>query len=271
MRRFVGTALRTGLRTLAGLRSFLPAPSGARILTYHSVRPDGTGPRSSYVDPADFASQMEWLEKSGYQVVSLDTLADRLLTGGGLPDNWVCITFDDGYADNYVHAFPVLKRHGFPATVFLVTGEVNRNPLFVTSGQIAEMLAYGVGFGAHTVDHVSLSSVAPDEAAEQIAGSKAQVAALTGAPAKHFCYPFGHYNESVAGFVRSSGFRTCCLEQAGTVKSGSDPLQLRRAGILGTDTLHDFQLKVRGAYDWWINIYMRNEERRRLRRGGLPD
>lgn len=270
MRRIVGAAVRTSLRTLAALRSFLPAPAGARILTYHSVRPDGSGPRSSYVHPDDFAAQMQWLVQSGRQVVSLTALAERLERGDRLPDNWVCITFDDGYADNYWHAFPVLKQHGLSATVFLVTGKIDRDPLFLTFGQMEEMRAHGIDFGAHTVDHVSLSSVGSDEAERQVRGSAGQAAAMLGAPVQHFCYPFGHYNDTVEGFVRSTGFRTCCTEQAGVVTTGSDPLRLRRAGVLGTDTLRDFQLKVQGAYDWWINIYMQIEEQRRRRRGGLP-
>ena len=250
------------------MRSLLPAQRGARILTYHSVRPEGPGSRSSYVHPADFAAQMAWLVGAGYEVVSLSRLAEQLTSGQPVPDRWVCITFDDGYADNYQHAFPVLKRHGLPATIFLVTGKIDRDPLFLTQAQIHEMRSSGIDFGAHTVDHVSLSSLPPEEARRQIFGSKEQLERFGSDAPLHFCYPFGHYNATVEGFVRDAGFRTCCTEQAGTVGSGSDPLRLVRAGMLGTDTLHDFQLKVRGGYDWWINIYMRLEERRRRRRGG---
>lgn len=270
MKRIVGAVLRTGLRTLATVRSYLPSPHGARILTYHSVRPGGGGPRSSYVYPEDFAAQMQWLVRSGYQVVSLSDLADRLLKGERLADNLVSITFDDGYADNYLHAFPVLKQHGLPATVFLVTGKINHDPLFLTFNQMDQMRAHGIEFGAHTVDHVSLSTLEPERAERQVQESAVQLRSMLGAPAQHFCYPFGHFNETVEGYVSAAGFRTCCLEQAGVVVATANPLRLRRAGVLGTDTLHDFQLKVRGAYDWWINLYMQMEEQRRRRRGGLP-
>ncbi|HWI60441.1 MAG TPA: polysaccharide deacetylase family protein [Symbiobacteriaceae bacterium] len=269
MRRAVATTIRTGLRVLATLRAALPGRTGARILTYHSVRPDGTGPRSSYIDPTNFAAQISWLVQAGYQVVPLSALADRLAAGEPVPANWTCITFDDGYADNYVHAFPVLKAHGVPATIFLVTGAINRDPLFLTSRQMEEMRVHGIDFGAHTVDHVSLSSLPIDEAHGQVVGSKQQLEQLTGAPGEHFCYPFGHFSPAVEGFVREAGFRTCCTEQAGVITAGTEPLRLVRAGILGTDTLRDFQLKVKGGYDWWINTYMQIEEWRRRRRGGL--
>jgi peptidoglycan/xylan/chitin deacetylase (PgdA/CDA1 family) len=270
MRRVLSKTLRTGLRTLATVRSFLPAAGGARVVTYHSVRPDGHGPRSSYVHPDDFAKQIGWLVQSGYRVVPLSDLADRLAAGQVIPERWACITFDDGYADNYQYAFPVLRHYGVPATVFLVTGKINHDPEFITYAQMAEMRAHGIEFGGHTVDHVSLSSVAPAEARQQILTSKQQLDAMLGAPGRHFCYPFGHYNATVEGFVREAGFQTCCTEQAGPVRPGSDPLRLLRVGVLGTDTLQDFSLKVRGAYDWWINTYMHVEEWRRRRRGGEP-
>jgi peptidoglycan/xylan/chitin deacetylase (PgdA/CDA1 family) len=270
MRRVLVKTVRAGLRMAAGMRSLFPAPQGARIITYHSVRPDGAGPRSSYVHPDDFAAQIGWLVEAGYEVVALSTLADRLETGQGIPSNWACITFDDGYADNYRHAFPVLKHHGLPATIFLVTGKIDRDPEFLTLAQVAEMKVNGIEFGAHTMDHVSLSSVDPAEARRQILGSRQQLDVILDQPGAHFCYPFGHYNETVEGFVLEAGFRTCCTEQAGAVRTGSDPLRLRRVGVLGTDTLADFRLKTHGAYDWWINTYMQAEEWRRRRRGGFP-
>lgn len=272
MRRVLVQTVRSGLRTLATLRSFFPGPGGARIITYHSVRPGGgNGPRSSYVHPDDFAQHMEWLMAGGYQVVPLSRLLEQLAASRSVPDRWVCITFDDGYADNYYHAFPVLRRLGFPATIFLVTGAIDRNPEFLTLAQMAEMAEHGIEFGAHTVDHVSLSSVEPAEARRQVFESRSQLQRLTGTPGLHFCYPFGHYNETVERHVREAGFRSCCLEQAGPVRRGTDPIRLTRAGILGTDTLKDFDLKVQGAYDWWINGYMQFEEWRRRRRGGLAN
>lgn len=267
MRRALTNIARTGLRVLATLRSALPTEPGARIITYHSVQPVGSGPRSSYVDPGAFDAHISWLLRSGRKVVPLSLLAERVASRQPIPADWTCITFDDGYVDNYRYAFPVLKHYEVPATIFLVTGKINKDPDFLTLAQIAEMQGYGVTFGAHTVDHVSLSSIPPEEALRQIQGSAEQLEALTGHRAEHFCYPFGHYNETVEGFVRASGFQTCCTEQAGPVTSKSDLLRLRRAGILGTDSLRDFALKVQGAYDWWINAYMKLEERRRQRGG----
>lgn len=268
MYRPLANLARAGIRALAAGRSLLPARSGARILTYHSVRPDGAGPRSSYVHPDHFAQQMAWLAESGRVVVSLSQLAGQLEAGLPVPDQWTCITFDDGYLDNFEHAFPVLRQHQFPATIFLITAKIDRDEAFLTSEQICHMQEFGITFGGHTVDHVSLSTVNSSEARRQIAESGHQVRLITGRPAEHFCYPFGHWHSDVERHVVEAGYRTCCTEQAGPVSSGSNQFRLRRAGILGTDSLHDFALKVKGAYDWWINTYMALEEQRRRRQGG---
>lgn len=268
MRRVIAHTARTGIRALSTVRSYLPRPAGARILTYHSVSPVGNGPRSSRVNPDQFAAQIAWLVEQGYTVVPLSTLAAKLTAGEQPSPNDVCITFDDGYADNYSFAFPVLKHFGLPATIFVVTGKVGRDSEFLSLDQIHHMQDHGIEFGAHTVDHVSLSSIAVDEARAQILGSARQLTSITGRAATQFCYPFGHYNIHVEGFVREAGFQCCCTEQAGPVNRRSDPLRLTRAGVLGTDTMHDFQLKVKGAYDWWINLYMQIEEWRRHTRGG---
>jgi len=245
------------------MRSLLPTQNGPRILTYHSIRPGGPGPRSAYVHPTDFESQLKYMLNQGYEFVSLTRLVSAIESNEPMPNTWVCITFDDGYADNYEYAFPMLKKYGLPATIFLISGKINRDPRFLTLAQIREMALNGIEFGSHTVDHVSLSSVPLEEARLQIFESKRQLEDILQTPVEHFCYPYGHYNETVEDFVREAGYRSCCTEQAGAINVTTDPFRLVRVGILGTDMLTDFGLKVRGAYDWWINSYLAIQEWRR--------
>jgi peptidoglycan/xylan/chitin deacetylase (PgdA/CDA1 family) len=258
---------RTVLRWLATIRSFLPKRHGARIITYHSVRPIGMGLRSAYVVPEDFSDQIESLLAHGYQIISLSTLVDRLRQGQDIPENWVCITFDDGYVDNYRYAFPVLKRLGVPAAIFLITGKTNRDSEFLSLAQIKEMSAHGIEFGAHTVDHVSLISVPLVVAHHQIMQSKQDLETWLKVPVAHFCYPFGHYDLAFEDLVREAGLISCSTEHAGVIRRGVDPFRLVRVGVLGTDTARDFQLKITGAYDWWINTFMMLEAFRRWRKG----
>ncbi|MDB4894497.1 MAG: polysaccharide deacetylase [Firmicutes bacterium] len=259
---------RTAVRAAASMRALGPRGKGSRIITYHSVRPDGPGRRSSYVSPADMQAQLTWLARE-YEVVPLSTITRALEQGRLLPASWVSITFDDGYMDNYQYAYPILRALNLPATIFVITGKIGRDPAFLTLDQIAEMHGGNIAFGAHTVDHIPLTSMPAAAAKEQVIRSKQQLEQILGEPVQHFCYPHGHFNATIESFVREAGFRSCCTENSGAVSNASDPLRLLRVGILGTDTQADFRLKVRGAYDWWINLFMMAQQGRRGIRGGM--
>lgn len=94
------------------------------ILLYHLVTPDrGKGYLADPLDPRLFESQIENLSRK-YELISLDSLAGLLRERKGLPEKAVVITFDDGYRDNYLHAFPILKKYHVPATMFIATGHI---------------------------------------------------------------------------------------------------------------------------------------------------
>jgi peptidoglycan/xylan/chitin deacetylase (PgdA/CDA1 family) len=104
--------------------------SQVAILIYHRVCPKIDDWSDGGVDPTYFIQQIEYLLRNKYQIISLDTLAQHLAAGNCLPEKAVVITFDDGYKDNYVYAFPILKKYNITATIFLATGHIGTNKLF---------------------------------------------------------------------------------------------------------------------------------------------
>jgi len=98
----------------------------AQILGYHRVNDDADAFFPG-VPVALFTRQMEYVAEN-YTIYSLDQIV-AALTSRDLPDNALCITFDDGYKDNFVHAFPVLSRLSLPATIFLATGAIGSGKL----------------------------------------------------------------------------------------------------------------------------------------------
>ena len=117
------------------------------VLMYHSVVPDGTECGEWSVTESTFREHMNWLTEQGYTSV----LPSQLVSGEKLPDRPVLITFDDGYADNFTHALPVLQETGHKATVSVITGYVDVRPEFMSWEMCRRISATGVvELGCHT-------------------------------------------------------------------------------------------------------------------------
>jgi len=202
------------------------------ILTYHSIS-EGDSPLK--VPPALFQRQMEWLtaSQSVINFTSLSELADEWSHFDSLAPRSVILTFDDGYADFYAHAAPLLLKLKLPATVFLPTAYVGRTnawpgqPAWVKEeplmnwDQVKELADSGIDFGSHTVNHPDLTSVAPEEVERELAESKHEIEQRTGQSVRHFCYPYGKWNPAVRDAVAKQ-YRSACSTIAGTVRKTGD-------------------------------------------------
>lgn len=126
---------------------YLERSSRLYVLMYHSVAPDGTECGEWTVTMSTFRQHMNWLTEHGYTSV----LPSELVSGKPLPEKPVLISFDDGYADNYTCALPVLRETGHKAVISIVTGYTDVNPLFMTWDMCREMEETGlVELGCHT-------------------------------------------------------------------------------------------------------------------------
>lgn len=103
------------------------SPRRFLLLTFHRVNDDGH-PFFGGTPVALFRRQLEALRRS-FDVRPLGELLARVRDSGEVPPNAAAVTFDDGYRDNYTHAFPVLRELGVPATIFLVTRALDENAL----------------------------------------------------------------------------------------------------------------------------------------------
>jgi len=211
------------------------------ILMYHKVAPVQRASRvpGHYVPPRLFSRQMDALASRGYQTVRL---SDLFRPGVPLPERPIAITFDDGYENFLTQALPVLVRHGFTATVFLVAnclGKTNRwdtehgdvEERLMDLGQIRRAAEVGTEFGSHTLDHVDLAAVDEREAWRQINDSrKALQDALCG-DVDTFCYPYGRKTPEVSRMVERAGYRLACSTEKGINTEGTDPYALKRINV----------------------------------------
>ena len=234
-------------------REWLRTTRGPAVLMYHAF---GEGERDRYVlDRRRFARQMRLLKLLRYRVLSFGELARALRAGESLPARAAVITIDDGYRDNLELAAPILRRHGFPATLFVVSGRVGgRNdwdsegavagrPL-LDRGQLLWLRELGVELGAHTRSHPSLPDLDARQVEEEGAGSLAELAELLGAAPACFAFPFGRFDERSRAAVAAAGYEGCCTVEAGFAYPGTDPLLVPRIEVEGGDGPLRFLVKL---------------------------
>jgi len=202
------------------------------ILTYHSV--DDSGSVIS-VSPVRFAEHVRWLASGAVAVVSV---ADLL----SLPSasTAVAITFDDGFTNFETTAWPLLRDHALPATLFVPTRHVGRTnqwaampggsmpPLPLLDWDALGRLAdQGLVLGAHSRTHADLRVLGDAAMLDEIAGSFDDIARETGRRPDGFAYPYGYLDERVVRATRTAS-RWACTTALGPLSTRDDPHRLPR-------------------------------------------
>ncbi|SAL30789.1 polysaccharide deacetylase family protein [Caballeronia arvi] len=250
------------------------------VLMYHHV---STSPGMITVTPAHFSAQMEYLASAGYRTIGSAQLA-AFLSGEDMPPKSIVITFDDGYLDNWVHAHPVLKRHGFTALCFLVSswpGEGGVRPNAANAGSaLPSLLDHHAGeraiengraddailrwseieamrnagtfeFHSHTHTHVRWDKVAgsPGEKREclhdDLHAARSVLRTRLGEVSDHLCWPQGYYDDDYREVALNAGFRHFYTCHTGT-NVGANPLD-RNASADAERTIKRLEVRDRPA------------------------
>lgn len=213
---------------------------------YHRIAPAESGHKRGYgiqTTPEQFAWQISWLARRGAKFVTVSELLASPDCAGK-----VAITFDDGYADNYTTAWPILKQYKATATIYLAPEMVGIDRL--SPQMIHEMNAAGIEFGAHTRTHAHLPSTEEAAARQEIFDSRALVAALTGQHCMSFAYPYGKFTDRDVALVRAAGFTSAVTTKKRILPCAKfDALRLPRLSMVGQMNPFEFWLTVtRGRY-----------------------
>ena len=232
-----------------------PVPDGVQrtarvpILMYHYISAPPDRSDRLRVDlsvlPENLDAQLQWLAENGYHTITLTDLYYHLAVGEPLPDNPIILTFDDGYVDHYTNAFPILQKHGFVGTFFILSGPADvASPRYLTWDMIAEMGAAGMDIEAHGRTHVDMRRRKDDFLYYQIVGARQGIEAHTGKPAPFYAYPAGQYDANVLRFLETRDFWMAVTTRYGRTHSLNSALELTRVRIRGTDGLKSFIAKV---------------------------
>ena len=221
------------------------------ILMYHHVGIPSGKWRLNTVSEKSFEYQMDFMKRHGFQVISFDDLVEGMKEGQLFARNTVVLQFDDGYEDNYKYAFPILKKYGFPAMVFLVSDKVG-TPGFLTWDQVKEMEKYNFLAGAHTRHHVYLPRVSLAQAQDEIAGSKKIIEDHLGHSIDYFSYPSGGFTEEIKRLVKEAGYKAAVTTNRGKDKFNTDLYELKRIHMNNTDDQYSgliLWFKLSGYYN----------------------
>ncbi|MFH1388269.1 MAG: polysaccharide deacetylase family protein [Patescibacteria group bacterium] len=222
---------------------FFPSKKGISVLMYHSVAHNNV---FFTVKPEMFEKQMRYLKNRDYNVIKLSDLVNLLESNEELPKKTVVLTFDDGFEDNYTNVFPILKKYNFPATIFLITGLVNREmnnsqniPLRILNWkQIQEMHQSGlIDFQPHTVNHQEINK-------EEIINSKKEIEERLNKKCEFFAYPRGVYNNEIIGILKNNGFKASRTVENGKINKGDDLFKLKRISINSTTSFIQFKASL---------------------------
>lgn len=225
------------------------------ILMYHRVSSRPVRGLERYcVSPERFEQQIGYLRRNGYWGVTPENLLHALGRNVPLPGRPVMLTFDDGYADFAEHAWPVLQRHDFCATVFVVADAVGGRAAWDTDHgspaelmdwtTLAELSAGGVRIENHGAAHRPLSRLSVRECYRDVLRGAALIAKATGRTPLAFCYPYGAHDRVAECVVREAGAQLAFTAAAGVATLASHPLRLPRVEVSGFDDLQSFARKL---------------------------
>ena len=226
------------------------------ILMYHRIAEDGPGPLAPYrVAPAAFERQLAYLQRHGYRSITVEQWLNVLAhEDGRIQDRVVALTFDDAYRDFFEHAWPLLKRYGFTATLYVATDHVGSRATWdsqlgepapiLSWDELRQLAAEGVAFGAHSASHPYLTRLAAAEMVAEGRRSKAALERELGQTIVTMAYPYGENNLLVRRAMAACGYLGAVTTLPNLSRLGDNPLALPRQLVDGGDDLDCFVAKL---------------------------
>jgi len=222
------------------------------VLMYHSI---GTSNLNPYVVSTDRLNMdMKYLNDNGFTTLSTDDLYDFMVKNKPVPKKSVLITFDDGYEDNYTNAFPILKKYKFKATIFVITGYIDKSKHFLSSAQLKEMQSNGIDIESHTNLHDKLGTCTYDSQLKTLKTSKDYIEKTLNKTVRYISYPFGSYNLDTLKAVNAAGYKMAFTTNGRWANTSNGILTLNRVFISGFHHSNSFKTRVNDS--WYLFKYL---------------
>lgn len=206
------------------------------VLMYHHIQPESVakqlGQTALTVDNGTFDQQMAYLSQNGYTTYWANELINALITHTALSPKSVVITMDDGYADNYTYALPILQKYNIKANIMLSSGLMGSNPDMLTWDQVNGLKASGLlYFTNHTWSHFGINRGPQDKIETEIDTAQTQIQQHTGQTVNVFTYPYGAISSNAIGTLQRKGYLGAFTEIPGFYQCDSFLMTLHRTRI----------------------------------------
>ena len=222
--------------TVTGVATGKPGTATVPVLMYHVINPPPAGAPfpGLYVPSDEFAAQMQALKAAGWHAVTMDQLQAYWTRGVPLgPGKPIVLTFDNGYASQYENALPVLRRLGWVGNENIQLAGLPPSQGGLTDAQVRGLIAAGWELDTQGISHADLITLDAVQLKYQVATARQILQKRYGVPVNWFCYPSGHYDNTVIAAVKAAGFVGSTTVIPGWAGPGEDPYRLPRLRVLG--------------------------------------
>lgn len=170
----------------------------------------------------------------------------------------VSVTFDDGWASQYKNALPILNKYGLKATFYIISGELNDQPDYMSTAQIQNLYSQGMEIGSHTITHSDLTGVSQSKLVQEMSQSQATLQNAIGAPVVNFAYPYGAYNAETISVGQQYYQSQRTVNQGYNTEDNLDLTQLKIYEVDSDISTAQVQEWIQGAItqkSWLILVY----------------
>lgn len=217
-----------GVSVVLCLAIWLALPTaGVPILAYHQVSEID---EIYSVSGKQFEEQMSYLSSNGYTAISLGDLFAVYEGKATLPNKPIIITFDDGYEDNLLAALPIMEKYHMRATIFVASGLVGTTE-YLSWQQILELQEKNTEIGSHTMSHLGLSSLTPEQQQREIVDSKTLLEQHISRPVLFLAYPYGAFSPVTEQLLKEAGYKGACSGIPGLNHKEGDVYALKRVNV----------------------------------------